>query len=192
MTDERWPVSGITIKDLRHGFVEHRYRTPYRFGGVSVDKATLLDVEIDCETGDGRIVTGSGSMPLGNVWAFPSRGVGYDATLAAMKALAGRVAEILGGCRIAAHPLEFWHQLEPEFLRAAAEESSRLGLAEPIPKLAMLVVASPFDAALHDAFGKSLGRSSFRTLSPDLVGHDLSRYLGAEFRGVDQIGRAHV
>jgi L-alanine-DL-glutamate epimerase-like enolase superfamily enzyme len=185
MADERRPAAGITIKNLRTRFTEHRYRTPYRFGGVSVDKATLLDVEIDCETTDGRIVTGSGSMPLGNVWAFPSRAVGYDATLAAMKSLAGRIAAIVGDCRIAAHPLEFWHRLEPEFLRAAAGESVRLGLAEPIPKLAVLVAASPFDAALHDAFGKSLGRSSFRTLSPDLVGHDLSRYLGEDFRGGD-------
>jgi len=52
-----------------------------------------------------------------------------------------------------------------------------------IPKLATLVVASPFDAALHDACGKALGRSSFLTVSPELVGHDLSRYLGAEFAG---------
>ncbi|MFM8826752.1 MAG: enolase C-terminal domain-like protein, partial [Actinomycetota bacterium] len=82
-------------------------------------------------------------------------------------------------------PLEIWHLLEPEFLKAAAAESARLGLATPIPKLATLVVASPFDAAVHDAYGKALGCSSFRALTADLVGHDLSRYLGAEFRGVD-------
>ena len=176
---------GIAIREVRGGFTEHRYRAAYTFGGVTVDTATLLDVEIDVETPDGRIVTGSGSMPLGNAWAFPARDLPPAATLDGMKAVAGRVADILRVCRLVAHPLEIWHQLEPEFLRAAADESARRGFAEPIPKLAVLVAASPFDAALHDAFGKALGRSSFRTLTPDLVGHDLSRYLNAEFRGDD-------
>jgi L-alanine-DL-glutamate epimerase-like enolase superfamily enzyme len=166
-------------------FTEHRYRTPYTFGGVAVDKATLLDVEIDVETSTGRAVTGHGSMPLGNVWAFPSRDLPYDVTLGAMTSLAGRIAAAVRGCTVSAHPLELWHLLEPEFLKAAAEESGRLGLATPIPKLATLVVASPFDAAVHDGYGKALGCSSFRTLAADLVGHDLSRYLGADFCGVD-------
>ena len=102
-----------------------------------------------------------------------------------MKALADRIAAIVGACPAAAHPLELWHLLEPEFLAAAAAESTRLGLPRPIPKLAVLVTASPFDAALHDACGRALGRSSFRTLSRGLVGHDLSRYLNADFRGDD-------
>ncbi len=179
------PASGLRIHEVRTAFTAHRYRMPYKFGGVPVDRATLLDVEIDAETPAGRVVTGCGSMPLGNVWAFPSRDLPYDATLAAMKSLALRIATLVQDCTATAHPLEFWHLLEPEFLRAAAEESARLGLATPIPKLATLVVASPFDAAVHDAFGKALGQSSFRTLTPDLVGHDLSRYLGGDFRGVD-------
>lgn len=176
---------GIGIRDVRMAFTEHRYRTPYKFGGVPVDKATLLDVEIDAETSTGRTVTGHGSMPLGNVWAFPSRELPYDVTLGAMTSLAARIAAVVRGCTVSAHPLELWHVLEPEFLKAAAAESVRLGLATPIPKLATLVVASPFDAAVHDAYGKALGCSSFRALTADLVGHDLSRYLGPEFRGVD-------
>ena len=56
-------------------------------------------------------------------------------------------------------------------------------LDQPIPKLCTLVVASPFDAALHDAFGKVHGRSAYATYGPDLLTHDLSRYLGPEFKG---------
>ena len=175
----------MRIRDVRPTFHDHRYRTPYKFGGAAVDRVTLLDVEIDVETAAGRTVTGRGSMPLGNVWSFPARDLPYDATLGAMRALAERIAGIVRACSVAAHPLEFWHLLEPEFLAAANEESGRLGLAVPIPKLAVLVTASPFDAALHDACGRALGTSSFRTLSPGLVGHDTSRYLGADFRGVD-------
>jgi L-alanine-DL-glutamate epimerase-like enolase superfamily enzyme len=45
------------------------------------------------------------------------------------------------------------------------------------------VVASPFDAALHDAFGKVHGRNVYDTYGPDLMSHDVSRYLGDDFRG---------
>jgi len=175
----------LRVKDVRTGFSEHRYRMPYKFGGTPVDRVTLLDVEIDVETAAGRRVTGLGSMPLGNVWSFPARDLPYETTLGAMKSLATRLAAIVAGCDEAAHPLELWHLLEPDFLAAAQTESDRLGLQMQIPKLAMLVTASPFDAALHDACGKALERSSFLSVAPDLVGHDLSRYLGEEFRGVD-------
>lgn len=175
----------LRVRDVRTGFREHRYRTPYKFGGTPVDRVTLLDVEIDVETPAGRMVTGSGSMPLGNVWSFPARDLPYETTLGAMKSLATKLKAIVAGCDEAAHPLELWHLLEPDFLAAARTESDRLGLQMPIPKLAVLVTASPFDAALHDACGKALERSSFLSLAPDLVGHDLSRYLGEEFRGVD-------
>jgi len=163
----------------------HRYRTPYKFGGTPVDRATVLDVTIDVVGADGRRATGSGSMPLGNVWSFPARDLPYDTTLDAMDALADRIAAILRECDAMAHPLELNRLLEPEFERAAAEESRARNLAVPIPKLAVLVTASPFDAALHDACGKLLGRSSYRTLDPECIGHDLSRYLGADFAGAN-------
>jgi L-alanine-DL-glutamate epimerase-like enolase superfamily enzyme len=176
------PAGAIRIERVRTAFQEHRYRTPYKFGGVPVDRATILDVEVDTIGADGRGVTGFASMPLGNVWSFPTRTLPYDVTLGAMKGLAGRLEAIVAGCTEVAHPLELARILEPEFAKAAAEESAARSLAEPIPPLAVLVTASAFDAALHDAGGKALGRSAFLTLTPDLIGHDLSRYLGDDFR----------
>ena len=55
--------------------------------------------------------------------------------------------------------------------------------AEPIPPLCTLVGASPFDAALHDAFGKVHGLNCYHTYGPDFMTHDLGHYLGAEFAG---------
>ena len=48
--------------------------------------------------------------------------------------------------------------------------------------LCTLVCASPFDAALHDAFGKVHGRSCYHTYGPDFLSHDLGHYLGPEFQ----------
>ncbi len=177
------PTGAIRVTHVATRFQEHRYRTPYKFGGVPVDRATVLDVTIDVVDADGRTAQGFGSMPLGNVWSFPTRTLPYDVTLGAMKGLAARIEKIVAGCGEAAHPLELARLLEPEFIKAAAEESAARQLVEPLPALAVLVTASAFDAALHDACGKALGRSAFLTLTPDIIGHDLSRYLGDDFRG---------
>jgi L-alanine-DL-glutamate epimerase-like enolase superfamily enzyme len=58
-----------------------------------------------------------------------------------------------------------------------------LHLADPIPKLCVLVTAAAFDAAIHDAFGKAHQVNSFDTYGPEFMNYDLSRYLGAEYKG---------
>ena len=82
------------ITDLTYDFEEFRYRTPYKFGGVEVDRVTLLNVHCTVRNRSGQTARGFGSMPMGNVWAFPSRTLPYDKTLAAMKWLAERIAKI--------------------------------------------------------------------------------------------------
>ena len=62
----------VAIKDLACTFEEHRYRTPIKFGGVALDRVTLLNVEVRVRTVDGKPARGFGSMPLGNVWSFPA------------------------------------------------------------------------------------------------------------------------
>ncbi|HEV2948963.1 MAG TPA: enolase C-terminal domain-like protein, partial [Gemmataceae bacterium] len=122
-------------------------------------------------------------MPLGNVWSFPSKVLDYDATLEAMKALAERIARIAADCPESGHPIDLSWSLEPAYLQAAAQVSKQLRLPEPIPVLCAQVVASAFDAAAHDAFGKLHGLNCYETYGPDFVSHDLSFYLGSEFKG---------
>jgi L-alanine-DL-glutamate epimerase-like enolase superfamily enzyme len=52
-----------------------------------------------------------------------------------------------------------------------------------MPKLAMLVVASAFDAAVHDAYGKAFGVSCYETYGPAFMRRDLSHDLGRAFAG---------
>jgi L-alanine-DL-glutamate epimerase-like enolase superfamily enzyme len=106
-----------------------------------------------------------------------------------MKALADRIQRITSGCREIGHPLDLNHVLEPEYLRAAMDVSAARRLDEPVPKLCTQVVASPFDAAIHDAFGKVHGRNVYATYGADLLPGDLSRYLGPGFRG-ERLDRA--
>jgi L-alanine-DL-glutamate epimerase-like enolase superfamily enzyme len=120
-------------------------------------------------------------MPLGNVWSFPA--LPYDVTLAAMKGLAARIASITRDARVSGHPIEINVALEPAYLKAAAEVSREQRLAVPIPKLCTLVTFSPFDAAVHDAYGKLHGLSSYQTYGPDFLAPDLAAFLTPEFRG---------
>jgi L-alanine-DL-glutamate epimerase-like enolase superfamily enzyme len=173
----------IRIDEVVHGYQDYVYRAPYKFGGRVVDRVTLLNVHCRVTTRNGQTAWGFASMTMGNTWAFPSATLSYDTTLEAMKALASRIARLAGDCPEIGHPLDIAHVLEPEWLKAAAEVAAERRLTEPIPKLCTLVVASPFDAALHDAFGKIHRRNVYETYGPDLLTSDLSRYLGADFRG---------
>jgi len=173
----------IRIEEITPSYEEFLYRAPYMFGGRSVDRVTLLNVRCTVRTVAGKVARGFGSMSLGNVWSFPSKVMSYETTLGAMKTLAGRIAGITAAYREPGHPIDINTALEPEYLKAAAAVSSELRLASPIPKLCTLVTASPFDAALHDAFGKAHGASAYLTCGPDLMRHDLGHYLGPEFKG---------
>jgi L-alanine-DL-glutamate epimerase-like enolase superfamily enzyme len=173
----------IRIEAVHFGYEDYHYRTPIKFGGVALDRVTLLNVECRVRTRAGPSARGFGSMPLGNVWAFPSRVLTYEQTLAAMKSLAEHVAALTADCKEEGHPIDVTWALEPAYHRAAAEVSERLALPEPVPALATLVVASPFDAAMHDAFGKVHGLNCYHTYGPDFLAHDLGHYLGPEFRG---------
>jgi hypothetical protein len=61
-----------------------KYRAPAKFGGRTVTEVVLLDVVVEVETRDGRRGRGFGSMPMGNIWAWPSRLLSPDQTLASM------------------------------------------------------------------------------------------------------------
>lgn len=175
--------SSIRVEEITHSYQDFRYRAPYKFGGVAVDRVTLLNVDCVVSLPNGRSAKGFGSMTMGNVWSFPSRVLTYDQTLAAMKALAEKINVLTRNYRDYGHPIDLNCALEPSYLNAAAEVTRELELAEPIPKLCTLVTASPFDAALHDAFGKVHRRNVYETYGPDLLPNDLSKYLGREYAG---------
>ena len=173
----------IRIDDVSFQFEDFLYRTPIKFGGTALDRATIVNVNVQVSTRSGKKAAGFGSMPLGNVWSFPSKTLTYDQTLGAMKALSERVATITARHQEHGHPIDLTHALEPAYVKAAAELEQALGLAEKIPLLCTLVVASPFDAALHDAFGKVHSLNCYHAYGADFMSHDLGHYLGTEFRG---------
>jgi L-alanine-DL-glutamate epimerase-like enolase superfamily enzyme len=179
----------IRILNVKAETERIEYRSPIKFGGRVVTDAVLANVTIDVETRDGRQGRGFGSMPMGNVWAWPSSTVTPPQSLEAMlkfvEGFSGVVANLpnWGGDTSRGHPLDITRLLEPMQHEVAGRIVQQLGLAEPMPRLAELVAASPFEAAIHDAYGKTLGANSYNLLGPEFVHHDLAHYLTPEFAG---------
>lgn len=173
----------IRILEVDHDFEDFRLRMPYQFGGRTIAHLTLLNVSVLVRNGSGGQARGAGSMPLGNAWAFPSSRVTHDQSLGAMRVLAERIASITARHPRRNHPIDLYRVLEPLYLEAAARVSAENRLAEPIPKLCALVVASAFDLALHDAFGRVNGVDTYHAYGPEFMDRDLSHYLGEDFKG---------
>ncbi|MFN7773283.1 MAG: enolase C-terminal domain-like protein [Planctomycetota bacterium] len=174
----------VRILDVTLSTEDYLYRTPIKFGGVALDRVTLLQADVQIESQLGKVASGRSSMPLGNVWAFPSRQLSYMETLQAMRKVADAAAELYRRSPLVGHPIEISWQLEPELLNQARETAVQCQLPTSIPPLATLVAASPIDAALHDAFGKLHGLNCYATYSPDFLDPDLARFLGPDFSGV--------
>ena len=171
----------IQVVEVEPTYKDYQYRAPMKFGGTVVDRVTLLNVRCTVKGRDGKTAQGFGSMPMGNVWSFPSKELSYNQTLDAMKQLSIRIAKLTQEEHSWGHPIDLNCVLEPQYLKAATDISSKL--AQPIPKLCTLVTASPFDAAIHDAYGKLHNRNCYATLGPEFLHHGLDHYLGPEFRG---------
>src|SRR5208282_412630 len=80
------------------------YRMPIKFGGRVMREVLLLDVAVEAETRDGRRGRGCGSMPLGNVWAWPSAVLGPTETQNAMLALAEELVRQANDDAPSGHP----------------------------------------------------------------------------------------
>jgi L-alanine-DL-glutamate epimerase-like enolase superfamily enzyme len=159
------------------------YRAPIKFGGRAVNDAVLLHVQAEVETRDGRRGVGFGSMPMSNIWAWPTREVPAEKTLAAMVQLGRRLAAEAGRYKESGHPLDITTDLAHTHAGTTAEVVGSIGVDEAMPRLAQLVAASPVEAAIHDGYGKALGQNSYNVLGAEFVSHDLSAWLGDGFRG---------
>jgi L-alanine-DL-glutamate epimerase-like enolase superfamily enzyme len=159
------------------------YRAPLKFGGRIVSSGEIMNVAMKVTLPSGKEAVGFGSMPLGNVWSWPTDRTPTDVTADAIRLLAKRIAKGVAEIPGYGHPLDVIHDFRPMYDRHAEQVAKELNLEEPIPPLAILLAASPTDAALHDAFGRVNGINSFDGLSAEFCERDLSAFLGDEFKG---------
>ncbi|MDZ4685244.1 MAG: enolase C-terminal domain-like protein [Planctomycetaceae bacterium] len=176
-TDVRIKFAAMTVEPLA-------YRAPLKFGGRVLDKSFMIDCTLTVESRDGKHhADGFGSMPIGNIWAWPSSTVTADQAEAAMKQFAEEIIDLGSIGSECGHPIDLSYHLSADYDHTAKALCKRMKLAEPMPELAQLVAASPFDAALHDAYGRLHNINSYDALTSKYMNHDLSEYLDKDFAG---------
>ncbi len=173
----------VRILESAVSFEPVPFRAPLKFGGRTVNETHLINAMVTVETRDGRRATGFGSMPVGNVWAWPSQQVDAPDAERAMMAYSECIADLFAAFPDYGHAMEIQYAVGAEFQHQADRVARRLELGESPPALAQLVAISPIDAALHDAYGRAHGRNSFDVLSSEFCNEDLSYYLDEQFKG---------
>ncbi len=175
--------------DLSLRTEDYAYRSPMKFGGRIVTEVTVLSADCNAESGLGA-ARGLGSMTMGVTWAWPS-GSKDDGTpladnekLAIVLELAERIKQAYVDADQQGHPLDICHRMNGLRSTIAHDLGRERKIADGIPELAVLLAASPIEAALFDAHGKAAGKSSYALLSREHLPHDLSHYLDDAYQGV--------
>ncbi len=173
----------IRLVDLQVEVQEYAYRTPVKFGGRVVSQAIVFDVTATVESRDGRQGKGFGSMPLGNAWGWPSQTLSSEQTEDGMHRLSLEMVAQARDYQEFGHPIEITTDLAAGHPAAVASVASATPWAAEIPRLAQLLCASPLEAAIHDAYGKLLGKNSYNVLGAEFVNRDLASFLTPDFAG---------
>lgn len=158
-------------------------RTPLKFGAVIVQECPFCEVKVEVENREGRIAEGYGGIFLMDLWAFPDPLVPHKKKNETMQEVTRRFCKKVSEHTQFSHPIDIFWNLQEELKRITKEVSKERGLEKELPFLAALVSISPVDAAIHDAFGNVNEIDTYEGYGKEFMEHDLSHYLGKEFRG---------
>jgi L-alanine-DL-glutamate epimerase-like enolase superfamily enzyme len=169
-----------------------RTRTPLKFGPEVTTEVTCARVKLTVADRRGKSAVGWGETPLSVQWVWPSA-LSYKERLAALLDLTGDLARFWGShCERWGHPMEIGHAVIHEDLPRILKQSDvhANSRGEAISHLASLVCNSPFDLALHDAYGILHDIPTYDTYHSGWMSKDLSYFLEpAERSSVSFAGR---
>jgi L-alanine-DL-glutamate epimerase-like enolase superfamily enzyme len=179
----RKPSDG-RIESAEITFSDERLAVPLRLSKGVISEITYAEVSIGWLTRQGEHARGRGAILLSDLWAFPHPTLDHAAKDRAMRALCTTLAELLPADGDYGDPLQKHHWLEACLANAVAaveaQEGWRVGT---LPQLAALNCLSPFDAAIHDGWGRAIGGSVYQLYTGDWLNADLSHYLKGELAG---------
>ena len=146
-----------------------KMRLPLKFGAETIDSIKIAHVELDAYG-----ARGIGETPLSVAWSWPSE-----------RSFSEREDIMCDFCRFLAenwyepvqHPMTEGKIFLDERLPELHEEFNAKNNTD-MPHLAALICASAFDIAVHDAYGNSLGKSTYATYNKEYMEHDLAWFYG--------------
>ncbi|MEW6158094.1 MAG: enolase C-terminal domain-like protein [Verrucomicrobiota bacterium] len=158
-------------------FLPVTMRTPLKFGQETVNAVTCARVAMRVVNSMGQSAMGWGETPLSVSWVWPSS-IAYEKREEVLRRFSLQLAKAWSDFAPAGHPIEIGHHfLTSSLPRLWTQFNREENPEEPMPWLAALVCCSPFDLALHDAFGVLNGLSTYETYNGNFMNADLSRYL---------------
>ncbi len=164
-------------------------RVPLKFGPETLTSVTCARVRVRVTDRNGRSVWGWGETPLSVQWAWPSE-LSYSKRHKSMIDFCRQLVPTLAKLDSWGHSMEVGHEILETHMPALRQRVNENREPEgQLPLLASLVCLSPFDVALHDAYGRLHGVSTYKTYQRPWMDRDLSHYLepseGADvdFRG---------
>jgi hypothetical protein len=159
-------------------FLDIATRLPLKFGPETLTTVTCARVRLKVRDESGRTAEGWGETPLSVQWVWPSN-IPYEERHLALQAFCKELADLWAGLSDHGHPLELGHRFLSELLPGWLQgfnQRHRRG-KEPMPWLAALVCCSPYDIALHDAYGRLHERPTYACYSREFLNRDLASYL---------------
>ena len=164
-------------------------RVPIKFGPEVLTEVTCARVRLTVTDRRGQSASGWGETPLNVQWVWPSE-LSYTERHDALVDFCRRLTAAWASFDVTGHPLEVGYDFQRTELSRLRSEFNSARTAHggegthpcqpgsnDVPFLAALVCCSPFDIALHDAYGRLLQRDSYQTYSAEFLSRDLSRFL---------------
>lgn len=165
----------IRVAGVELYFLPIKTRVPLKFGTETLDHVTCARVCVRVENRQGRRAEGWGETPLSVQWVWPGT-VPYEERHGALKQFCVALAKAWATFSPFGHPMT----LGTAFQDGPLRELLRVYNAShqhPMPWLAALVCCSPFDIAVHDAFGNALDLPTYATYNAEFMNADLGAYL---------------
>lgn len=183
-------LSDIQIKKVEIYLLPVETRVPLKFGSEVLTSVTCARICITVENNRGDIAEGWGETPLSVQWVWPSP-LSYLFRFSQLKKFVMLLSKELNDYPVKGHPLETGYLFQKEILPSVLSGFNKtVNDSEKLPWLAALVALSPFDLALHDAYGIVNNIPVYETYNNHYMSRDLSWFLdsakdkGISFKGL--------
>jgi L-alanine-DL-glutamate epimerase-like enolase superfamily enzyme len=166
----------ISVKGVALYFIQVKTRLPLKFGKEVLTEVTCARVCVRVEDRMGRYSYGWGETPLSIQWIWPSERP-YIERYNSVVSLTRKIAHHICNFPEKGHPIEIGYRFIENVLPRITKQFNLGLLPEPLPTLAGLVCCSPFDLAIHDAYGNLMGIPTYNTYNADYMNFDLSEFI---------------
>ena len=159
----------IEVIGARLYFLPVETRVPLKFGSETLTSVTCARVCLTVQGTDGNQAQGWGETPLSVQWVWPSDWP-YSQRHEALQNFCITLAGAWAKFEARGHALEIGHDFIETRLPALQAQTD-------LPHLAALVCNSPFDIALHDAYGNLHGVRVYDTYNSQWMNRDLAQFV---------------